>query len=115
MTNTNYVGAHFGGSLYSMCDPIYMFLLMEHLGKDYIVWDKSATIHFLRPGRGKVIATFRVSPQEIEDIRSIIKKKRKMDWIRQVKILDEDGNVVAELEKTIYIRRAISSASKEDE
>ena len=29
--NTNYVGVHFGGSLYSMCDPFYMFILLEHL------------------------------------------------------------------------------------
>ena len=32
--NRNAVGTHFGGSLYSMCDPFYMFILMEHLGKD---------------------------------------------------------------------------------
>jgi acyl-coenzyme A thioesterase PaaI-like protein len=54
--NRNYVGTHFGGSLYSMCDPFFMLILMENLGPDYVVWDKSATVHFLRPGRGKVRA-----------------------------------------------------------
>ncbi len=34
--NTNCVGTHFGGSLYSMCDPFYMFLLLENLGTDYV-------------------------------------------------------------------------------
>ena len=54
--NTNYTGTHFGGSLYSMVDPMYMLLLMRRLGNEYIVWDKSASIDFIRPGKGKVIA-----------------------------------------------------------
>jgi hypothetical protein len=40
--NKNYAGTHFGGSLYSMVDPFYM--LIKILGKNYIIWDKSATI-----------------------------------------------------------------------
>ena len=45
--NRNYVGTHFGGNLYSMCDPWYMFILLERLGSDFIVWDKAASIEFL--------------------------------------------------------------------
>src|SRR3954471_228439 len=56
--NTNYVGSHYGGSLYSMTDPFYMLMLIENLGRDYIVWDKSATIRFRRPGKGTVVAKF---------------------------------------------------------
>ena len=37
--NTNYVGSHFGGSLYSMCDPFYMFILLHHL-PGHTIWDK---------------------------------------------------------------------------
>ena len=33
----NYVGTHFGGSLYSTCDPFYMLMLINILGPDYIV------------------------------------------------------------------------------
>ena len=36
--NANYVGTHYGGSLYSMTDPFFMLMLIENLGKDYIVW-----------------------------------------------------------------------------
>jgi hypothetical protein len=60
--NRNYVGTHFGGSLYSMVDPFYMLMLIENLGRDYIVWDKSASIRFLKPGRGRVSAEFRRIP-----------------------------------------------------
>ena len=32
--NLNAVGAHFGGSLYAMCDPWFMLILMHHLGRE---------------------------------------------------------------------------------
>lgn len=55
------MGTHFGGSLYAMCDPFYMWILMENLGKDFIVWDKAATIRFKKPGTGTVNAEFEIS------------------------------------------------------
>ena len=63
--NSNYVGTHFGGSLYSMVDPFYMLMLIENLGRDYIVWDKSASVRFKKPGKGKVSASFRLSDEQI--------------------------------------------------
>ena len=51
--NRNYVDTHFGGSLYSMVDPFYMLMLINILGKDYVVWDKSAFIDFVKPGGEK--------------------------------------------------------------
>ncbi|WP_235270985.1 PaaI family thioesterase [Flavobacterium sp. 316] len=47
--NKNYVGSMFGGSLFSATDPIYMIQLMQILGKEYVVWDKSTEIRFKRP------------------------------------------------------------------
>ena len=35
--NKNYVGAIFGGSMFSATDPIYMIQLMQILGEDYVV------------------------------------------------------------------------------
>ena len=67
--NRNSVGVHFGGSLYAMCDPWFMLILMRALGSDYIVWDKSASIQFLQPGRGTVTATFHIPQDRIEEIR----------------------------------------------
>jgi len=64
--NRNFVQTHFGGSLYAMADPFYMFILMENLGENYLVWDKAASIEFVKPGTGTVYATFEVSKEEIE-------------------------------------------------
>ena len=49
--NRNYVGTHYGGSLYSMTDPFYMLMLMHNLGADYIVWDKAEASAFASPER----------------------------------------------------------------
>ncbi len=105
LTNTNYVGSHFGGSLYSMCDPFYMFILMDNLGPEYIVWDKSAGIDFIKPGRGLVRARFHIPPSEIDRIRDEVAKKRRMDWEADCEILDEQGAVVARVHKVLYVRK----------
>ena len=103
--NRNYVGTHFGGSLYSMTDPFYMLMLIENLGRDYIVWDKSATIRFKRPGRGKVLAAFRLSDEQIEGIRQGLRVQEKVEPEFVVEVKDETGAVVAEVQKVLHVRR----------
>ncbi|MDF1561661.1 MAG: YiiD C-terminal domain-containing protein [Deltaproteobacteria bacterium] len=103
--NRNYVGTHFGGSLYSMCDPFFMLILMEALGEGFVVWDQEATIRFKKPGRGKVRARFSVSPAEVESIRHDAIKHRKTSPVFRTKVTDEQGEVVAEIEKTLYVRQ----------
>ncbi len=105
LRNTNYVGTHFGGSLYSMCDPFFMFLLIENLGEGYIVWDKSASIDFLRPGKGLVKAVFHIPPEELRKIKEEVDEKKKMDWSTRCEIIDEEGKQVAEVKKVLYIRK----------
>src|SRR5699024_12384460 len=34
---TNYVGTAFGGSMFSMSDPFWLFMLLQHLGRDRVV------------------------------------------------------------------------------
>jgi len=103
--NSNYVGTHYGGSLYSMADPFYMVMLIENLGRDYIVWDKSATIRFRKPGKGVVSAAFRLSDEQISEIREALETADKIDRVFTVEIKDESGAVVAEVQKQIHIRR----------
>ena len=74
--NRNAFGTHFGGSLYAMCDPFFALILLDRLGAGYIVWDKSAAIAFLRPGRGTVCADFYISPERVEEIRRRGRRRR---------------------------------------
>jgi hypothetical protein len=103
--NANYVGTHYGGSLYSMTDPFFMVMLIENLGKDYIVWDKSATIRFKRPGRGTVTASFSLSDQQIDEIKQALNAEKKIERVFTVEVKDESGTVIAEVEKLLHIRR----------
>jgi hypothetical protein len=109
--NANYVGTHYGGSLYSMTDPFFMVMLIENLGQDYIVWDKSATIRFKRPGRGTVIASFRLSDQQIDEIKQALNAEKKIERVFTVEVKDESGTVIAEVEKLLHIRRKDQPAS----
>lgn len=103
--NQNIVGVHFGGSLYSMVDPFYMLLLMHHLGPKYLVWDKGASIQFLAPGRGTVVADIRISAEEIATIINLAADNAPVYRHYQLNIYDEAGVRIAEVEKTVYIRR----------
>jgi acyl-coenzyme A thioesterase PaaI-like protein len=103
--NRNYVGTHFGGSLYAMCDPFFMVMLIENLGPDYIVWDKAATIRFKRPGKGTVKANFHITPEQIAEIRAQADTQPKVEPQFQVTVTDTDGAVVAEVDKLLYVRK----------
>ncbi len=103
--NRNYVGTHFGGSLYSMCDPFYMLMLINILGPEYIVWDKAATIRFKRPGKGVVKAVFQLSDEQIAAIKAAADAQSKVEPQFQVTVTDSDGNVVAEVDKLLYVRK----------
>jgi acyl-coenzyme A thioesterase PaaI-like protein len=103
--NRNYVGTHFGGSLYAMTDPFFMLMVIESLGPEYLVWDKAATIRFKKPGRGKVRAEFRLSGEQIEEIRRAAAANGKAEPTFVVQVKDEAGDVVAEVEKVIWVRR----------
>jgi len=103
--NRNYVGTHFGGSLYAMCDPFFMLILIEALGRGYVVWDKSATIRFRRPGRGTVRATFHIPQERVDEIRAAADAGGKVEPVFRVDVVDGRGEVVAEVEKLLYVRR----------
>ena len=103
--NINLVGVHFGGSLYAMCDPWFMLILMRLLGKDYIVWDKAASIQFKKPGRGRVKARFHIPPEQVEEIRRDADALGKIEPVFNVDVVDDDEQVIAQVEKLLYVRR----------
>ena len=102
--NRNIFRTHFGGSLYSMADPHLVLMLMHLLGDDYIVWDKAAEINFLRPGAGRVSATFQISDTELQTIKEQTALHRKYLPVFTTSILNEDGKKVALIQKTLYVR-----------
>ncbi len=103
--NRNYVGTHFGGSLYAMADPFFMIMLIELLGPGYVVWDKAGTIRYLRPGRGTVRARFEIPPERVREIRAAADAGGRVAPTFTAAIVDDAGEVVAEVEKLLSVRR----------
>ena len=103
--NRNFVGTHYGGNLYSMCDPWYMFMLMWKLGDNYVVWDQAAEIEFTKPGKGKVTAIFTCPLERVEEILAEAEGGAKLLPEFHTTIQDEAGDVVAKLRKVVYVRK----------
>jgi len=103
--NRNAVGTHFGGSLYAMVDPHLMLMLMKLLGPGYIVWDKSASIDFIRPGTGTVSATICIDDEIVQSIKEAVAVKRKYQPEFSIKVVDEKDKLVCRVKKILYVRK----------
>lgn len=103
--NRNYVGTHFGGSLFAMTDPFWMIMVKECLGRDYMVWDKAAGIEFVKPGRGTVHAEFRLDEAVLDEFRAAAAGGDKaLRWF-ETEVADAQGHPVARIRKQLYVRR----------
>jgi acyl-coenzyme A thioesterase PaaI-like protein len=101
----NYVGTIFGGSMYGAIDPVYMLMLIKTLGPGYVVWDKAATIHFRRPGRDTLTATFRLTDEELDGIRAEVAERGRTERAYPVELVSAAGEVHATFDKVLSIRR----------
>ena len=103
--NRNIMGVHFGGSLYSMVDPHFMLMLMQVLGKGYYVWDQSAEIEFVKPGRGRVYSVLTITDDDLAQIRDQTRDGDKHLHCFKVTVRDEKDEVVAQVKKVLYVRK----------
>ncbi|GAB2672456.1 DUF4442 domain-containing protein [Thalassiella azotivora] len=103
--NRNYVGTHFGGSLFAMTDPFWMLLLMHRLGPTHLVWDQRAEIEFRRPGRGTVRTRFELDDARVQEAVDLTAGGEKaLLWFAN-DVVDAAGEVVATVRKQVYVRR----------
>lgn len=103
--NKNANRTQYGGSIFSMTDPIYALMLMGILGKEYYVWDKQAGINFIKPGSSELTARFCLSEETIESIYRETESGEKYFPEFVTAIVDTNGEVVAEVKRTLYIRK----------
>lgn len=101
----NYVGTIYGGSMYGGIDPIYMLMLIKTLGKNYIVWDKAATIRFKKPGKETLFADFKLTQEELDEIKTVLQEQKSVDRIYTVELKNKEGKVHCLIEKTLYIAK----------
>ena len=109
MLNRNWVGTHFGGAMFTMADPFYMVLMIQCLGRDYVVWDKAGAIRFLKPGRGTLTARFEITQAMLDETRARTSAGEKFEPTYAVDIVNAQGEAVARVEKTLHIRKKKAS------
>jgi acyl-coenzyme A thioesterase PaaI-like protein len=103
--NRNYVKTQFGGALFAMADPFWMIMVMECLGRDYVVWDKAGAIDFIAPGREDVYAEFVLEETVLDELRAATANGEKcLRWF-EVEIRTASGEIVARVRKQVYVRR----------
>ena len=102
--NRNLFGTHFGGALYAMADPFFVFIVAMTLGRHYIVWDKSAGIEFLKPATGTITGVFEISPERLAEIKADVDVRGKNTYHFEVDLTDESGQTVARVSKEVYVR-----------
>jgi acyl-coenzyme A thioesterase PaaI-like protein len=103
--NRNFVGTHFGGSLFAMTDPFWMVMTLCRLGDGYIVWDKSAAIEFVEATKAPVFAEFVLGDATLDEIRAATAGGEKcLRWF-ETEVRTADGEVIARVRKELYVRR----------
>ncbi|HEY0788454.1 MAG TPA: DUF4442 domain-containing protein [Thermoanaerobaculia bacterium] len=111
--NANYHGTAYGGSLFSMTDPFYALILIEHLGPRFMVWDKTSSIRFRRPGVGTVKARFEIARETIDEIRETAIREGKAEPSFVCDIVDAKGETVARVEKLVHVKRVTKKKAAE--
>mgnify|MGYP001033204659 FL=1 len=110
LRNRGYFGTHFGGSLYAMTDPFFALMVIMNLPDEYLVWDRSASVEFIAPGRTRMRATFTLEADDLDRIVRMTEGGDKHLHLFRADVVDDEGLVVAKVEKIVYVRRRRSRA-----
>jgi acyl-coenzyme A thioesterase PaaI-like protein len=89
--NRNYVGTHFGGSLFAMTDAWYMIMLLHNLGKDTLR------------------AQFRLDEAILQRIREHTADGEKYLPEFEVVIVNAENKLIARVIRTLYVRKKKTS------
>ncbi len=100
----NLFGTHFGGSLYAMADPFFVFIVTMNFGNDYVVWDKSAAIDFLKPAKGTITGVYEISSDRLDEMRAEVDALGKKTFHFEADLVNESGEAVARVSKEVYVR-----------
>ncbi|AJR07921.1 hypothetical protein H744_2c1242 [Photobacterium gaetbulicola Gung47] len=103
--NKNANRTQYGGSIFSLTDPVYALMLIGILGKEYFIWDKQAEIHYLKPGNTDLFADFLISEDQLGQIMAATACGDKYfpEFVVQVK--NTQGEVVSQVKRVLYVRK----------
>ena len=88
--NLNLHQTAFAGSLYSICTLAAWGLTFSKLPADCTLVMASAQIEYLRPVKGKIIATAKLAQQQIDDLLSQLQQRGKAKLALEVLVENPD-------------------------
>ena len=101
----NVNNTQYGGSLFSMTDPMFALMLFGSLGWDrYLIWDKFADIDYIAPGKGQLTAEFHIEDKDLHAIRDATANGEKHFPEFVVYIRDQQGELVCKVRRVLYVR-----------
>ncbi|ATL68133.1 DUF4442 domain-containing protein [Nocardia terpenica] len=103
--NSNHNGAAPGWSLFAMTDPFFGMMAFGQLGSGYRVWNTTAEIEFLAPGRNTVRSTMLLPRELVDNIRRITEDGTKSITTHEAQITDSTGKLVARTRQQLYVRK----------
>jgi hypothetical protein len=105
--NKNYNGSIFGGTIYAATDPFYALLfdqLLQRAGFKVRVWLKSASIQYLKPGRGHLYFTIYVTDDMLNEAITALNATGKFVKAYPMEIKNAEGEVCATVMNEVYLR-----------
>jgi hypothetical protein len=99
-----------------MTDAFYRLMPMANLGRDYMVWDKAASIRYRKPGKGRSAPNSAWRTPHFDDIRDKLETLPKCEptffmWkCGSVEVKDDQGEVVAAVEKLVHVGKKRSES-----
>jgi acyl-coenzyme A thioesterase PaaI-like protein len=103
--NKNANRTQYGGSIFSLTDPVYALMLMGILREEYYVWDKEASINFIKPGKSDLFAQFRITQPMLDEILSTTSSGDKSFPQFKTHVVDANGEIVSTIERKLYVRK----------
>ncbi|MDR6782257.1 acyl-coenzyme A thioesterase PaaI-like protein [Pedobacter africanus] len=107
LLNKNYNGSIFGGTIYAATDPFYALLfdqLLQRAGFKVRVWLKSASIQYLKPGRGNLYFTITVTDEMLNDAIMALNTSGKFVKAYPMEITNAAGELCATVMNEVYVR-----------
>ena len=107
--NRNHNGTIFGGTIFAATDPFYALLFDQQLqrkGYKTVVWLKSATVQYIKPGRTALFFRISVDGNDIREVEAALGEHGKAVKTFPVTVVDRNGDTCAIMHNEVYIRDA---------
>lgn len=105
--NKNYNKSIFGGTIFSAADPFYPVLfhqLLSKKGYKLLVWSKSSSIQYLKPGLSDLYFNINVSDEDVAHAELILNTEGKYMAHHPIDIYNKDGEICVSVMNEIYLR-----------